>query len=80
MRGTHNRNHERLQLSAVIKRHGLKAMARGQYPDPHYCRAVRAYCVAEALYWRAGGDKAEAAANLAAAKSWRDRERASRGP
>jgi hypothetical protein len=79
MRDTHNRNRERLQLSAAIKRHGLKAMARGQYPDPHYCRAVRAYCLGEALFFRAGGDKAEAAANLAAAKLWRARALASRG-
>jgi hypothetical protein len=79
MRDTHNRNLERLRLSAAIKRRGIKAMVRGEYPPQEYCRAVRAYCVAEALYWRAGGDKAEAAANLAAAKLWRARALASRG-
>jgi len=81
------RNHERLALCQAIRRRYLPGLAPGRKPriigkhdDPGYCRAVRAYCTSDALFHQAGGDSDEALTQLAAARWWRAKERALKGP
>ncbi|MCA3186968.1 MAG: hypothetical protein INH13_25785 [Cupriavidus sp.] len=79
-RDTPARNHERLAACHNIRREylpGLKNPVR--FDNPRYCRAVRAYCVSDALFHRAGGDRREALAQLAAARYWRRKERGGLG-
>ena len=63
-----------LERAERLRRYALPKM-RGNIDDIAFPRACRAYFLAEAAYWRAGGDTVAAFEYLVAATLWRQREK-----